>query len=233
MTVLSAMQSAAIRLIGRKPTVFFGAPESDKFELELVDLVNEVAAEIAESHDWQVLTKVYTITGDGVLSEFPLPSDYDRMLLDSELFDPNSWAWGYNHYTNVSAWLRDKARGLVGIPGAWIMLGNKFNFFPVPANAAEAEFPYISNQYARDAGNVARTAFMADDDSFILSEKLLTLALIWRYKSQKGLAYAEDMQNYEIELSKLQARDGGSRVIRKGSPRISGDVRLAWPWSLG
>lgn len=233
MTVLSAMQSAAIRLIGRKPTVFFGATDADKFETEIVDLVNEVAADIAESHDWQALTKVHTITGDGALSAFPLPNDYDRMLLVSDMFDPDSWAWNYIHYTNVSEWLRDKARGLVGIPGAWIMLENNFNFFPVPATGAEAEFPYISNKYARSAGNVAKAAFSADDDSFILSEKLVTLGLIWRYRSQKGLGYSEDMQNYELELSKQQARDGGSRVIRKGLPRVNGNVRIAWPWSLG
>lgn len=231
MTALSAMQSAAIRLIGRKPEVFFGSPE--KFELEIVDLVNEVAGDIAESHDWQVLTKVHTITGDGVQSAFPLPDDYDRMLLVSDMFDPNSWAWGYIHYTNVSEWLQDKARGLVGIPGAWIMLENNFNFFPVPSTDAEAQFPYASNLFAKNSGGVPQAAFEADADTFVLPEKLLTLGLIWRYRAQKGLGYAEDMANYELALSQAQARDGGSRVIRKGLPQLRGNTRLAWPWGLG
>jgi hypothetical protein len=41
MSVLAAMQSAAIKLIGQKPQVFFTS--SDVFEMEIVDILNEVA----------------------------------------------------------------------------------------------------------------------------------------------------------------------------------------------
>lgn len=231
MTALSACQSAAVRLIGRRPTTFFSSQQT--FEVEIVDLLNDVADDIAKSHDWQALTQVHTITGNGTDDAFPLPPDYDRMLLDSDVFDPNNWAWGYQHYTNVNEWLRDRSQGFVSIPGGWIMLGDKFNFFPVPAAAAQAEFPYTSNLYARSTAGAPQSAFKADTDTFVLSEKLLTLGLIWRYRAQKGMGYAEDMQNYEIALSQAQARDGGSRVIRRNSRVLRGDVRVAWPWPLG
>lgn len=231
MTVLSAMQSAAVRLIGRKPSTFFSSQQT--FEVEIVDLLNDVADDIAKSHDWQALTKVHTITGNGTDEAFPLPSDYDRMLIDSDVFDPNNWAWGYFHYTNLNRWLRDKAQGFTMIPGGWIMLADQFNFFPIPAAAANAEFPYISGELARSTAGAPQSAFQSDDDVFVLPEKLLTLGLIWRYRAQKGMGYAEDMQNYEIALSQAQARDGGSKVIRSNSRVRRGNIGIAWPWELG
>src|SRR5687768_6505772 len=83
MSILSACQSAAVRLVGRRPTTIFGS--SDQFELELQDLVQDVAVEIAKKHDWQALTKLGTVTGDAVLESFPLPDDYDRMPLKAAL----------------------------------------------------------------------------------------------------------------------------------------------------
>ena len=38
---------------------------TDQIGMEMVDLVNEVATEIAKSHDWGQLTKVATINGTG------------------------------------------------------------------------------------------------------------------------------------------------------------------------
>lgn len=231
MTALSAMQSAAARLIGRKPSTFFSSQQT--FEVEIVDLLNDVADDIAESHDWQGLTKIHTIIGNGTDEAFPLPSDYNRMLIDADVFDPNNWAWGYYHYTNINDWLRDKSRGFSMIPGGWIMLADQFNFFPIPAVAANADFPYISSQYARSTAGAPQSAFQDDDDVFVLPEKLLTLGLIWRYRAQKGMGYAEDMQNYEIALSQAQARDGGSKVIRSTSRIRRGNIGIAWPWELG
>ncbi len=228
MTALSSMQSAAVRLIGRKPSTFFSSQQT--FEVEIVDLLNDVADDIAKSHDWQALTKIHTITGDGTAETFPLPTDYDRMLIESDIFDPDNWAWGYTHYTDLNLWLRDKAQGFVLTPGAWIMLGGEFNFFPAPPAAAQAEFPYISNQYALSTAAAPQSAFLNDTDTFVLPEKLLTLGLIWRYRAQKGMGYAEDMQNYEYALSQAQARDGGSRVIRSRSRRFWGNTRMAYPW---
>src|SRR5690606_28988565 len=131
-------------------------------------------------------------------------------------------------------WLRLRSLGYEWItPGAWIILENQFNFLPAPADQQEAEYPYITkNIVVEDDGTTTKENFETDTDSFRLSERLLTLGTLWRWKEQKGLSYAEDLQTYEIALSQQQARDGGSRVIRSGR-RINGDFRTAWPWELG
>ena len=75
--------------------------------------------------------------------------------------------------------------------------------------------------------------FRNDTDTFILSETLLKLAIIWMYRQSKGRPYAEDMATYEREKEKLIAQDGGSKIITVGKVRMTGDFDIAYPISLG
>lgn len=202
--------------------------------MEFADLANEVATDIMKKHQWQALTRFNTITGDGSASAFPLPDDFDRMLIASEIDDPNTWFWGFCHIDNASQWLRIKNSGFGYVsPGMWIILENKTQFLPVPGLGAQASYPYISKAYALSPTNAPQNAFAADLDTFKLEERLLTLGVIWRYRQQKRLDYAEDMETYEIALSEAMARDGGQRVIRSCPRRSPMNVSAGWPWPLG
>lgn len=92
--------------------------------------------------------------------------------------------------------------------------------------------PYISKEWARDSSGNPKGEFTADDDEFILDNRLLRLGLIWRWRQQKRLEYGEDMQTYEIALSQAQARDKGARVIRSPRP-MRWNAQTAYPWPLG
>ncbi len=224
MTVLTAMRDASVTLIKRRPSVFFSSTE--KFEMEMVTLLNQVAGDICRVHDWQALTKIHSFQGDGVVSSFPKPADYDRMLLGSEMSDDVSWFRGYEHCPDISTWIALTNNNFVTItPGWWILLGDRFQFNPAIDTETNAQFPYISNLYARSNGGVAKAAFTADDDAFILDEQLLTLALIWRWRENNHLDATGDQANFEKLLSERAARDGGSRMIRANSNRIH-----PFPW---
>lgn len=236
MTVLSALQSAMVRLVGRKPSTIFST--QNQTELELADLVTEVGTDIMKSHDWQALTKIATIPGDGVTTAFSLPDDYQRMCQGQDVHDSTSWFWNYTPVKDINEWLYLQSGGWAALnPGWWILLENQFQFYPAPSG--EAKYGYISKNFARSApasgtGAITpKSSFTADDDTFVLDEDLLTLGIIWRYREQKGMGYAEDMANYETALSQAQARDKGARVIRRNSRVRSGNIGLGWPWTLG
>jgi hypothetical protein len=222
MTVFTAIRAAALRTTGLNLAQAFASTE--QVAVEMVDLVNEVAADIALSQDWRALTKVATITGTGAL-EYPLPTDYDRMLLSAEVDDAATWFWGYEPFASVNDWMRFKS-GAFGIlsPGGWIILGGEMNFFPAPSGVAQ--YPYISNQWAKSSAAVPQSQFQADDDTFVLPERLLTLGLIWRWNAQKGLDYGEDLATYEAALAQAQTRDKGARLLR--TPSRSFDLRTAY-----
>lgn len=233
MSLLSAVQSAAIRLIGKKPTTVFSS--NDTFSLEMQDLANEVAKDIAKSHDWQALVKTHLITGNGTDTEFPLPSDYDRMLIDSNLYDNKNWAWGYIRIVNPSDWLQWKIYNWqLVVPGAWTILGNQFEFVPAPYSGAEASFVYISENRVLAADGTPKATFTKDDDTFTIDERLLTLGLIWKWREMKQLESATAQANFEKAFNESSSRDKGARIIAVGNNWASRfDVRTAYPWPLG
>ncbi len=229
MTIYGAMLSAAIRLVGQRPSVFFGS--SNVFEIEICDLVNEVARDILASHDWQGLTKIKTLTANGSTS-FPRPADYDRMALVADMQRPDFWMWGYYHASDINEFMEIQESGFQGVPGAWTMIGNEFSFFPAPSG--DAKFAYISKNYAIDAATLeSKAEFDADTDQFVLPERLLTLGLVWRWREQKKLDFSGDQEAFMKAMSEESAKDKGSRVIRKGSRfRVPGSYP-AWGGFLG
>lgn len=230
MTILAAMQSAAMRLMGHRPSVFFGS--QDKFTMEIADLVNEVAQDVVKSHDWQALKRIQTMTGDGTSDEFAFPADYDRMLLTAEMQDLTNWAWGYCHITDINDFMYQEASGFGPYPGGWIIYGDAFHFSPAPPAGQTASYPYISNAYAMSGGSPA-SAFTGDGDQFLLPERLLTLGLIWRWRENKKLDFTGDQEAFAKAIDEYSAKDAGARAYRSNSRRSLGRTRTAWPWTLG
>ena len=227
-----------VRLVGHRPGTIYGS--SDQTELELGDIANEVATDIAKGHDWRALTKIHTITGDGIQTAFPLPADYDRMVLAQSVNDGASWLWGYTPCPDLDTWIEITTSGFNALtPGWWIILGGEMQFYPAPPSSDPAKFSYQSNLIVRSVPEpntgviTPKTTFDNDGDTFVLDERLITLGVIWRWREQKGMGYAEDMANYETALSQAQARDKGSRVIRSRGTLALGNTHLAWPFELG
>lgn len=231
MAILPALQSAAIRLIGQKPGTFFGA--SGTFEMEICDLVNEVAQDIAKYQDWQALVRTATITGTGVATGFDLPTDYDRMLGSAVVQDATNWAWGYQRIHDYSSFMELTARGFSPFPGGWIISGGQMKFAPAPALNNSAQYPYVTANWAVGSDDVGKPAFTADTDRFLLAERLLTLGLVWRWRENKSLACTGDQEAFIKALDEIAAKDSGTRIIRSNSRRGWPGVSMAYPYQLG
>lgn len=216
MTIATAISRAALRVTGDR----LGSVYSNNAQIavELADLANEVAQDIADSHQWQALTSIAQLTGDGTLTAFALPSDYSRMLIGGGIQKQGSWLWSYRHVPSVEEWLHMRNGGFVGYRNTWILLGGQLQFNPAPSGVSM--FPYIRNTIVQAENGSLKREFDRDDDEFVLDERLITLALIWRWREQKGLEYAEDMATYEKALSQQQTRDAGPSVITRRSSAV-------------
>lgn len=210
--ILASMQSAAIRLVGRKPSVFFGAQASAVFDLEITDLINEVARDIAQYQDWQAITSIASLTGDGSSTIADLPNDYDRQTLISDLQSKANWMWGYSHVTDMNEVIFDENSGLKSFPGMWSIFGNKLRISPAPSGTTQ--FPYISANWAIGATGTLKYEFDADTDIFLLPERLLTLGLVWRWRENKKLDASGDQEAFIKALDEYGGKDKGSSVIR-------------------
>lgn len=231
MTFLSAAQSAAIRLVGQRPSAFWTS--SDQFALEICDLANDVAENLMRAADWRVLTKFHTINGDGSTVAFDLPADYDRMLVKGAVFRPSWNTWHYSPASDLDQW-RDLLNGQPSVtPGYWILLDGKMQIWPAVPVGDGAQFYYISKNCVKPNSGDAKAKFTADNDTFLLDETLLTLGLIWRWRQQKRMEYAEDLQNFEHELEERSGKDRGSHIVAVGNQTINSNVGMAYPWPLG
>lgn len=231
MAILTALQSAALRVMGQRPTTFFGSTQN--LEAEMCDLVNEVAQDVSKYQDWQALIRIGAVTGDGTETNFSLPSDYDRMLQNAEVQDLDTWFWGFHAYSDINAFLYAEVRDFNAYPGGWIIYANSLRFSPAPAEAQTATFPYITTNWAIDVSTTPKAQFTADSDTFVLPERLLTLGLVWRWRENKKLDAAGDQEAFIKALDEYAAKDRGARTFRRNSRRFFPGTYPAWPGELG
>lgn len=222
MSVLSACQSAAVRLVGQRPSTLFST--TDQLAMELAELANETAVAIAKAHDWQALTTAWTLNGDASATAFDLPSDYDRMPLKANFYSTRS-QFPLVRAEDLDQWTEFQITPVVGAPGYWIILGGQLQILPALATGESARSYYITNQIVSGG----KTAFTADADTFVLPERLITLGVIWRWKDLKGKEYAEDLKNFEIAFAEEAGRDKGSRTLAIGRARVPDGAQLAYP----
>lgn len=226
MTILACFKSASRRLLGQDQNSLFTG--STAFQIKMQEIISEATLDIAQEHDWKALTRLCTLSADGSTQDFPLPADYDRMLVKADVHS-SLWFRTYAAAKDMDEWLMLKNFMPSDIPGYWTLYNGQMHIMPAPPADEKPQFGYITNLLVKAQDGTAKTAFTTDSDSFVLDEQLLLLAMIWRWKAAEGLDYQEDMQNYENRKSQLAAKDHGSRPIRSNRRyRTAGGI-----WSLG
>lgn len=225
MSVLTAIQGAALYLGLERPSQVYSATDRDA--LELGEIANEAAAMIADEHDWQTLKRLETITGDGATTAFDLPADFLRMPKDTELWS-SRLETPLTHVLSHNEWLQLQVQAADVVLNVWTILGGQVQFQPALASAETVKYYYQSTLWANDgAANTA--SFTADEDTFRLNERLLKDAIVWMWKAQKGLDYAEDLDRFNDVLSRRVAEDKGAKMLTIGTGRVSSGARVAYP----
>lgn len=216
MTVLTAADQAKKLLgLGALSAIY---ASTDLFAVEIGALANEAAPDIAKRHDWRKLHTLKTQAGDASTTAFDLPTDYDRMPVKASVF-LNSTKRPMTRVDDLDIWQRHRLQSLGDPTGEWMILSGQIHIFPAMGASDSAKFYYITNAIVDPASGSNKAAFTLDTDTFVLPERLLTLALVYRWRHLKGYDYAEDMQNYEIALAQEITRDKGSRMLTVGQPR--------------
>lgn len=229
MTVLSAIQEACSVIGLDVPNGVYAS--TDRANVELADIANDMAERIANAHEWQVLSTLATITGDGSTEDYDLPSDYDRMLTKTQLWS-SSLKTPLSHISDIDEWLGLDVQAFSHVINAWSIFGGQVHIKPALASAVTAKYYYQSNLIVTPASGANKVKFTADTDVFRLDEQLLRLGIIFQWRANKGLPYAEDMANYEDRKEKLISRDKGSRIVRLGRVRMPKDTHLAYPQNI-
>ncbi len=234
MSLLTAVTEACPWLgITDVPDALFGSTTPTAIALRSV--AAEAALGIVEDFDWQRLKTIATITGDGTTTEWDLPDDYSRMLKKAAIWPSEHPDSPFEHVTDLDEWLHREVRASGDLLGRWTIYDDKVHIKPAIASAQTAKYFYIKNTIISAEGSttLTKTTFDADTDSFFLGDRILKLAIIWRYKAAKGRPYAEDFNNYSAARDQIAGGDKGSKVMHLGRARVPRDVSIAHPGVLG
>lgn len=179
-----------------------------------------------------------TSTGAGTYnfgqSDYSLPADFQRPI-DSTMWDrsrywqmrgplsPQQWQmYKSSVIGNASIQRRFRFRSKQSINpfsngfsnGFQNGLRLGFSIDPVPTdNGSALVMEYVSNAWCLSSSGALQTAWAADSDTAILDEYLLTLGVRWRMLRRLGLAYNEELSEYESEVGKAIAHDGGAAIL--------------------
>lgn len=212
---MSIIQSACRRLALTVPTEVVDS--TDTQVLQLYALANEEGSELATGHDWQKLTREYTFdTLGAAVQPDAVPDDWDRFIPNS-FFDrtlmrpvlgpitPQQWQAYKAFPAQQTIYLCFRERD-----NEFLLTSGGGSVPPVGDTIA---YEYVSKDWAKTALGIPIPEFMADDDETYLSERIITLGIVWRFLSAKGFDYAQAFETYEREIQKEQGREQGSTAL--------------------
>src|SRR5215467_6292577 len=247
MTVQSVITSVC-SFVGVRPPIssVFLTPQQDRTMWEFVNLANETSQQIAyDTRDWTVLRQPLLLTGpgtvstDGKESAFPLPADYQRLLKSASLYRSAHPVQPMQFISDPDQWLYRSLQGFGFINpwGEWTIYGGQIHIRPklaaavtgppaVPAETVQSF--YMRNTCVNLASGGPGTQFVADNDTWVLPERLLKLGMIWRWKAYKGGTYAEDIANYEDCLNMIAGADKPGPIIVASRPQ-TGTIGYPYP----
>ena len=222
------IQSVVIEVCGfvgvrAPPGTIFTTPTQDRTMWEMVQLANEMAQRISyDTAEWTKLRKRASFAGDGTVTSFPLPPDFQRMLKTAQVWRSNFAAAPMTFIPDPDDWLRREVQNyLTSTCGEWTIEGGEMQIRPAPASGETIQFYYLRNtcvNHWTGTGYDPADRFVIDLDTFVLPERLLKLGMIWQWKAYKGGSYAEDIANYEDALATIAGYDKPAPIVIGGQP---------------
>jgi len=230
MTILSVTKDVCATVGVVVPASVFSGITANRTMLEMLALANEMARRIAyDTRDWTRLKVRATLVGDGVATAFDLPDNYLRMPITSNVWNSGQTQTPMRFVSDTDEWVKRRTNDASDGRGEWTIYGGQMHISPVMPVGQTASFVYIDkNCVELSAGGFGDT-FAADDDRFVLSERLLKLGMTWQWKAHKGSPYAEDMGTYSDALAMAMGYDKPSPII-VGRVPISVAATVAYPW---
>jgi hypothetical protein len=229
-SILGIIQQVCKRPLGIEPPDALYA-STDRTAQELAEVANAALDMINRAYSWRKLLQRASYTGDGSTTDFDLPDDFGHMPDDQQVWSSTAQI-PYLPVHSTDDWLAMDVRNFNPGTNAWIIYGGQIHFTPALDDGEIAQHFYQSTASVQPASGTAKSTFTLDTDTFRINDELLRKAIIYLWKQDKGLPYAEFQNDYEILKEKLIARDRGATILRQGAPRWPKDVNMAFPLSV-
>lgn len=212
LTLLQIVQSASKRL-GLTPPVSAIASQ-DNAVLQLVALAEEEGQEQATEYYWEALqteAQFTTVAAElqGALSVIAPGFDY---VVNNAMWNRSLRRPVYGPKT-PQEWQQIKATQINGPFNSYRIKGDSLYFYPVPTAGQQIDFEYYSKNWVSTAAGGTSPVWTADGDKPLISDQLMILGLVWRWRQSKGLDFTADYQKYTQRKQNEFARDASRPIL--------------------
>jgi hypothetical protein len=223
MSLLTMIQDAMALCGLASPSSAYGS--SDATVSQFVALAQVEGDELSRFADWRALKVSATFTGDGESTLWDLPTDFDRFMNGAIFWSEESSGNKLFGPIPDDDLVALKAMETEPPEPVWRLFGDQIEIWPALDDGEVVNTEYRSAYWILDNdGSTRKARWTADSDRAVISERLMTLGLVWRWKQTKGLEYSEAFRTYQIERTRQASNDGGKGVITLRDT-FSGDVR--------
>lgn len=213
MSLLTIVQNACDRVGLTRPSAVVNSTALTA--RQMLALVQQEGKDIARRHAWQKITKEKTFASTAAAAQTDaIPSDFDRFI-DGTFYNRTAKRHVEGPLT-PQEWQNAQAVSATTVIESFRQRGNSILITPTPSTGITYAYEYVSNQWCESSGGTDQSAWAADTDVGLLSEELMTLGLVWRFKKANGLDYSEEFRTYELQLSQAITRDGGKPTLHAG-----------------
>jgi len=220
MTLLTIVQNACNELGISEPSTVIG--NTNQQIKQLLSLSNREGKTLAARPyaGWQALMTEATFTTVATENQGTIES-----IAPSCKYIVRNTIWNRSTQRPVigelqpTEWQMLKASPVSNVWDHFRIRGGNLLFDPVPEAGHTCAFEYMSKLWCESSGGTAQAVWADDTDIGKLDEELMTLGLIWRWKSMKGFSYQEEFAEYERQVSDAIARDGVKPTISLNGTR--------------
>jgi hypothetical protein len=210
MALLDVVNSVSLRVgLGKQEAAL---SSTDTNVQQIVSFANEAGQELGHRYGFQELTKEATFSTVNTESQGSLGAltgpDFG-WVLNETMWDRTTRRPVYGPKYSAE-WQQLKAQLMQGPWWQYRIRGNQVLFIPPPPVGDAIFFEWVSRYWVATSAAPtvgAQTAYATDTDVSLLSERVIGLDTLWRYKASKGLAYSEDFDKAEAAIADMMVRN--------------------------
>lgn len=234
MTILDIIKQFCARTALPVPSIV--ATSGDETLLQILGLANELIDDL-QRFTWTALIREATWTSvassdQGAVTTLA-PFGFHK-IRNETIFDRTDGRQLYGP-RDSSTWQAMKASNVTGPFYSYRIRGGHLITIPDMPAGHEMAFEYTSNHMVEASNGSTKNYFTADTDTFLLPDVLLLLGLRWKWKSEKGLPYAEEQRAYETRVAEESGGDGTKATLHLDCEEPSyrpGIIVPSGNWSL-
>jgi hypothetical protein len=199
------MISNVCRRVG-EPVPNVVVTSTDPTVQQMLSFANEQGTALMRYGDWRKLrkTKLF-LTLNQEEQTGMVPSDLGTWI------DESAWnrsarrpIWGPVDPQTWQAW---KAFDTFPVMDTWFFEGDNILVQPIPPAGETYAFAYRSNLWCKSALGVGQDEWLADDDTGVLSERIMTLGILARYLEARGLSADAAWQEFDLQARQELSQD--------------------------